>query len=289
MATIRCGLVVLVMVLAVPSSGRATEFDRTLPAAPGMRLDVRLYGGEVVVRAWDQDAVRVRAIHFPTDVIECTAIGTEIRVRARTTAGSLHGIDLDIDVPAWMAIGIVGPYVDVAANGTQSGVTIETIRGDIRVGGGNGTILLSSMEGQIALENARGTARLRAANNGVRVSGFAGDLQAETVDGSVRLRGVVASRVEVSTMTGDILWEGPLAEDGRSQLISHSGDIDVTLPPSASATIAVHGLDGNLRCQFAAPAGRGADGGRLLVLGSGRSRLDLESFNGIISIRQSVR
>jgi hypothetical protein len=278
----------LAAVLLGASGVRAAEFDRTVPATPGMRLDARLFGGFIVVRAWDRDAVRVRASHFATDEIDVQPAGSEIQVRARTKAGAPHGIDLEISVPVWMPLTIAGPYVDVTASGTKAAVTVETVRGDIRLTGGSGAIQLSSIEGQVVLNGASGTARLRAVNNGIRVTGFTGTLQAQTVDGSVRLLEVDASSADVSTMSGDILWEGPLAADGRYQLVTHSGDIDVTLPAAASATVTIHALDGHVRSQFSQALRQDPDNRSVVVLGSGRPRLDLESFNGIISLRPST-
>jgi hypothetical protein len=278
----------LAAVLVGASGARAAEFDRIVPATPGMRLDARLFGGFIVVRAWDRDAVRVRASHFATDEIDVQPAGREIQVRARTRAGTEHGIDLEISVPVWMPMTIAGPYVDVTASGTRAGVTVETVRGDIRVTGGSGDIRLSSIEGQVVLDGASGTARLRAVNNGIRVTGFTGTLQAETVGGSVRLLQIAASNADVSTISGDILWEGPLAGDGQYQLVTHSGDIDVTLPVATSATVTIHALDGHVRSLFSQSLRRDSDHHGVLVLGSGRPRLDLESFNGIISVRPST-
>jgi DUF4097 and DUF4098 domain-containing protein YvlB len=242
-----------------------------------------------MVRAWDRDAVRVRASHFSTDEIDLQAVGRTAQVRARTRAGAPHGIDLDIDVPAWMAVTIAGPYVDVVITGTRADISVETVRGDIRVQGGNGTISLSTMEGQLILEQAQGTARLRAASHGIRVAEFTGAIRAETVEGSVRLLRVTSPDVDVSTMGGDILWEGPLAADGHYQLVTHSGDIDVTVPRSTAATVTVHALDGHVQSTFSAPLRADPDHRATLVLGSGRARLGLESFNGVISLRPSDR
>jgi hypothetical protein len=285
-STIRSTVLAIVTVLVVPAVLLAAEFDRTVQASAGMRLDVRLFGGEVAVRAWEKDEVRVRSSHFSSDEIEMVTSGKEIQVRARTRVGAPHGIDLEIDVPAWMAANVVGPYVDVTFSGTRAGVSVETVRGDIRVTGGQGTIALSSIEGQVVLDGATGQAKLRAANNGIRVAGFHGTLQAETVDGSVRLLQVAATDVDVSTMSGDILWEGPLVADGRYQLVTHSGDIDVTLPAASSdVTITAHALEGHVLSRFAPRLVPSSDHQVALVLGSGSQRFDVESFNGMISLR----
>ena len=280
-------ILALLLVALLAAAARGAEFDRRIPVQPGTRLDVRLYGGEVVIRGWDEDAVRVRAVHFDSDTIDLEAAGSEVRVRARTRAGAPHGIDLEIRVPSWMPLSVVGPYVDVQVSGTRADVRVETVRGDIRVTGGSGRLSLSSIEGQVVLEQARGDADLRAANNGIRVTGFEGTLRAEAVDGSLRLRQVVATRVEASAMAGDILWDGGLTADGSYHLATHSGDIDVTLPAASNATVTVHALDGHFHSAFRASDDGATRGGRLR-LGRGGPRLDLESFNGVISLRPAA-
>ena len=103
----------------------AAQFDRTVSAPRGTHLDVRLYAGQVVVRAWDRDAVRVRATHFSTDEIDLRKTGQAFAVRARARRGVPHGIDLEIDVPAWMAVDVAGTYLDVAVEGTAANVAAE--------------------------------------------------------------------------------------------------------------------------------------------------------------------
>lgn len=273
-------------ILLGPASGLAAEFDRTVPAARGARLDVRLFAGEVEVRAWDRDVVRVRATHFATDQVTLRSSGGIVAVRTRSRAGSPHAIDLVIDAPSWMPMSIAGTYVDISASGSRAGISAETVRGDVRVRGGAGRLTLKSIEGEVVLEGAEGQVALTGVNNGIRVSGLVGDLVAETVNGDVRLENIVSRSVEVGTDGGDISWTGPVAAGGHYRFASHGGDIDLTLDPMAGASVSVRAFEGEFRCTFPANLPERRPGKRFrFVLGSGAAALDLETFRGTITLR----
>ncbi len=276
------------LVFARPAN--AEDFDRTMAVAPGTRLDVRLYGGTIVVRAWDRDAVRVRATHFRTDSIDVRPTAQSLVVRARSRVGTPHAIDFDIDVPAWMDVALAGTYLDISVTGTRANVTAATVRGDVRVHGGAGAVTLKSIEGEVALEEGEGRADLTAVNNDVRVTGWKGDVVADTVNGSVKLQAVQASLVEVGTVDGDIAWNGAIADKGRYQFATHNGDIDVMVPASESAAVSVRAFEGRFRTTFPVkvPDDRGLRRPFSFVVGSGAARLDLETFGGTISLRHGT-
>jgi DUF4097 and DUF4098 domain-containing protein YvlB len=265
----------------------AAEFERTVPVVPGTRLDVRLYGGEVVVRAWDRDAVRIRATHFATDAIDVRNADGVVTVRARAEVGRPHAIDLTIDIPSAMPLAIAGTYVEISVTGSRASVSADTVRGDVRVHGGRGRIALKSLEGEVVLEGAEGSASLTAVNNSLRVTGLVGDLVASTVNGSVELERIDSTSVEVGTVGGDISWTGPVAGAGHYRFATHAGDIDITLAGPADAAVSVRPLDGQFRTTYpiTVPAGTARSKRFTLVLGSGAARIDLETFRGTISLR----
>ncbi len=283
-------LLLLCACLMVAAATAGAEFDRTIAAPRGSRLDVRLYGGEVIVRAWDRNDVRVRATHFRTDEIDLRLIGRIVQVRARARVGAPHAIDVEIDVPAWMDVAVAGTYVDVSVSGTRAAVKAETARGDVTVKGGAGNIALKSIEGDVVLEGGEGRADLSAVNNGVRVTGWKGDVFAETVNGGVTLQNLESASVEVGTVGGDIRWDGPMASQGRYQFATHDGDIDVTVGDRDNATVSVRSFEGHFRS--ALPVKVPDEGARRrrfsFVLGTGAARLDLETFRGTISLRRPV-
>ncbi len=276
------------VVAGTPSRAHAADFDRTVPAARGTRLDVRLFGGQILVHAWEKDAVRVRATHFRTDEIDVRTEGQALLVRAHARMGSPHAIDFEINVPAWMAVDVSGTYLDVAVDGTDADVTVKTVRGDIKVKGGAGTVKLESIDGEVALDGARGRADLSSVNNGIRVTGLRGQLFADSISGNVVLRGIEVTSAEVTTAGGDITWDGTISPAGHYQFATHSGAIDVGLAPQAGALVDVRTFQGAFRATFplTVPPPAGGQKRFSFVLGAGGARLDLETFNGTITLRR---
>jgi hypothetical protein len=271
-----------------PRGAAGEAFDRSFTVRPGTRLDVRLFGGEVVVRAWEQDRVRLRATHFRTDAIETRLEGSTLAVRPRAKVGSPHAIDLTIDVPSWMAVSVSGTYVDVSVTGSRADISVETVRGDVHVSGASGVISLKAIEGEVTLDQAAGRATLTAVNNGIRVGRFEGELVASTVNGAVTLEDVRSASVDVGTMGGDISWNGPMTASGRYQFATHTGDIDVALGREPSAAVSVRLFDGQFRSAYAVKTPDAGEKRKrfTFVLGGGASHLDLETFRGTISLRE---
>lgn len=280
------GLLGLLAILLLAAPAAAEDYDKSFPAPAGTRLQVRLFGGEVVVRAGDRNSVRLRATHFRTDSIEVQRQGSVLSVRARSRVGPPHAIDVTLEVPAWMPLSIAGTYLDITIAGSRASVSAETVRGDVRLNGGAGSISLKSIEGEVILEGAQGHTTLTAVNNGIRVKGLDGDLVAETVNGSVSLDGVRSRSVDVGTVSGDISWTGALRAAGRYQFATHGGDIDITLDAHPDATVAVRAFEGRFHSGYPAAGQPGGEGTRRrFVLGAGSARLDLETFRGTISVR----
>jgi DUF4097 and DUF4098 domain-containing protein YvlB len=143
--------------------------------AKGTRLVLSNQAGEVTVRAWDRDAVRVQANHGSRERIDVQAADNTLRVRARTTARGPAGlVDYTLTVPRWMPVNLSGTYLAANIEGTTAEVNVETVGGDLTLKGGSGTITLRSIEGEIRVENS------------------SGKIQATTVNDSISLTGVLA-------------------------------------------------------------------------------------------------
>ena len=281
-------LVALACLLPAPRPATAAEFDKTIPVRPGTRLDVRVFGGEIVVTAWAQDAVRIKATHFSTDTIDVKNEAQALTVRSRARAGKPHAIDFRIEVPAWMPVSLAGTYLDARVEGTRADVAVETVRGDVSVKGGDGQLRLKAVEGEVALEGGRGRAELSAVNDVALITGFDGELLVETVSGDVKVRDVNVRSAVVSAMSGDIAWSAPLAPSGRYELATHDGDIDLTLPAATNATVGVRAFEGDALTTFPVklPQGDAARKRFTFTLGSGSAHLEVETFTGTISIRK---
>ena len=117
-----------------PRDTRPPQTDQTISVTRGARLTVNNFAGEVVIKAWDRDQVRVQARHVPRAKVNIRQTGTAVVVNSET-----HGavsVDYEINAPAWMPIKVEGTFNFVTVEGSQSDVSAETVRGDVVIKGG---------------------------------------------------------------------------------------------------------------------------------------------------------
>jgi DUF4097 and DUF4098 domain-containing protein YvlB len=281
------------MLAAPPQERRETrppQTDQTVTVARGTRLLIDNFAGEVLVRAWDRDSVRVQARHASRARVNLKTVTTGLRVSSAAEHGPPGSVDYEITAPAWMPIKVDGQFNFVTIEGTQAEVTVETVRGNVVVKGGNG-VTAKSVEGDITVEGAKGKITLNSINQGITITGTSGEIHAETVNGPIALSRMDASTVEASTINGNITYEGSVVNSGRYRLTSHNGTITVAVPESSNATFAVRsyhgGFNSNLPVKGDSDPREVRKGRRVLfTLGNGSAEFELESFNGGIRLRK---
>ncbi|MEO6213425.1 MAG: DUF4097 family beta strand repeat-containing protein [Vicinamibacterales bacterium] len=268
---------------------RGPQTDQTVPVARGARLIVDNFAGEVIVKAWDRDQLRVQARHPSRVKIGIRTTGTGITVRA-DSSGPPASVDYEIMAPAWMPMKVEGTYNFITVEGSQSDVTAETTRGDIVIKGGAGAIVAKSVQGEVLVEGARGRITVSSVNEGIRIMGASGDITAETTNGSISMTGVTSSIVDATTINGDVVFEGSMADNGRYRFATHNGDITAAVPENSNATFIVRTYTGDFstNLQLTGPPRSETRRGRraTYTLGKGSAEMDLETFGGSIRIRR---
>src|SRR5215510_8713186 len=248
--------------------------DQTVNVAKGTKLDVNNFAGDVIVKVWDRDAVRVEATHSDRETVDIKQGEQTLTVRSRSTRGGPpRSLDYTITVPKWMAITVGGNYADV----------------NMDVVGGSGFVSLKSIQGQITLEKAKGRVEVRALNEGIHLADISADLSAESTNGSIMLDRIDSSNVDLYTVNGNISYDGPIKDKGLYRLTTHNGMIAMPVADRVNATVTVRTYNGGIRSTFTLP-GDNADQRRnkrlTLTLGNGSAHVELESFGGTISLRR---
>ncbi len=287
----------IVAALAVPASTspgrqaqrepRSPQTDQTVSVSRGARLVVNNFAGEVVVRTWDRDQLRVQARH---------TLRTKINVRTSPTAVSIgadtHGptasVDYEITAPSWMPMKIEGTYNFVTIEGAQSEVSAESVRGDVVIKGGTGTIVARSIQGGVSVEGARGRINVSSVNEDIRISGASGDITAETTNGHITLSKIMAANVELATINGNVLFEGTVNDKGRYRFTTHNGNILVGVPDESNVSFIVRTYNGSFASSLnvSGPPKSEARRGRRVTytLGSGSAEMEMETFGGSIRL-----
>ncbi len=264
---------------------RAPDTDETVTVTRGTRLTVNAFAGEVIVRSWGRDAVRVQGRHSSRTRVAIRPSGSVVAVSA---AGGPGSVDYEINVPAWMPVKVEGTYIYISIEGTQADVAAETVRGDIAIKGGASSVTAKSIEGEVMLDGPRGRINASSVNQGITITGGNGEFVVETTNGHISLSSMESASVDAATINGNIKYDGTVAASGKFRFSTHNGSIVVTVPEATSAAFTVRTYNGSLNTNLPLKTtGEVRRGQRATyTLGSGSADFELESFGGTIQLRK---
>jgi putative adhesin len=289
------GTALLLAIAAAPAAQertpRAPQTDQTVPVSRGTRLTVDNFAGEVVVRTWDKDSLRVQARHASRTRVNIRPTPAGVRLSASSPNGPAGSVDYEITAPAWMPMKIEGQFIYVTVEGAQNEVAVETVRGDIVLKGGSGSISAKTIDGEILVEGARGKITVSSVSQPIKVTGASGEITAETTNGSISLARIESSSVEAVTVNGNVVYEGTLADNGRYSFSTHNGDITMTVPETANASFSVRTYNGEFGTSLPLKGPEKSElrrGKRVTyTLGTGSAEVEMESFGGAIRLRRA--
>jgi DUF4097 and DUF4098 domain-containing protein YvlB len=270
---------------AISTLALTGQIDTTVPAQRGQRLEVNSFGGEINVKSWARNAVRVQATPSSRTEVSVSTAGSTVSIRTEGRRGPASAVDLAITAPTWMALDLSGVYTDVTVEGIRAPVTVETVQGEVEVAGGEGLVSLRSVQGSVSLRGAKGRIQVHSVNEDVHVTDASGEITAETVNGEIELEKVNATSLDASTVNGDVSYEGPIHNGGRYSLSSHKGDITLAVSPATNAAVSVSTFSGDFESEFPVTLTEGRKGKRFnFTLGNGSAQVTLESFQGTVRL-----
>ena len=131
-------------------------------------------------------------------------------------------VDVEIRVPAGVAVDIENDVGDVYATGVQGDFNADTGSGDVTARDGRGEVSADTGSGDVTVAGHQGDVNADTGSGDVHVEGVVGEVIADTGSGNVMLTDVQASRVEADTGSGDIEMQGV---SGSIYADTGSGDI----------------------------------------------------------------
>jgi DUF4097 and DUF4098 domain-containing protein YvlB len=223
-----CALLVLVAATAGASTLEQT-FDRTYDVRPGARLTLDNVNGRVMVTAWDQPRVRVRAEQRVES--HDGARAKQVMAGLVNVAAADGGLRVHTNYPknedgffAWLAGTTVQASVRYEITVPRSmNLDVETVNGAVSATNVNGVLRFSTTNGRITIERCTGQLDASTTNGGI-----AAELLAVTPGRSVRLSTTngrisvavprtLAARVDASTTNGSVSSEIPVIASGSNR------------------------------------------------------------------------
>jgi hypothetical protein len=123
------------------------QTDTVVSISPGSRLVIEDFRGDVTVRVWNRNEMRVVGDHSRRTVTDIVRSGSTVRLRADAWGGPAQ-VDYDITVPASMDLDVRGAFISTDVDGVEGEVRVFSTNGDISVRGGRGFVSLETVNGR---------------------------------------------------------------------------------------------------------------------------------------------
>lgn len=224
------------------SSSNHMRFDITVPSQYNAKIHTS--GGDIEVRGSLNGTVKGST--SGGDVVLGNVTGGKVDLS--TSGGDMRTGDIQADVTLRTSggnieLGSVGGEASVSTSGGDikvksvgKSLKASTSGGDIEIGDVGGEAKVSTSGGEIKVRKVSGSATLSTAGGNIDLAMASGTVKANTAGGDINLKNVTGS-IEASTAGGDVVAELRPTGKGKSKLSSAGGEISLSIPEDAKATI----------------------------------------------------
>ncbi len=272
----------------------SSRIDTTIAFSRGGTVELQLTAGEIIVTSWSRDQVRVRATSERSE-LRLDASSAYLNLGLRSGASHSGDTHFELTVPVGTRIRANTTSGDIRITGTKGEVEARTQRGDIVIEDAGSNVDITAFSGDVDVTTVAGNLRVSVLSGDVQARGVNGDVEVKTVSGEIDLRDARSRFVRANSTSGGITFEGTIDGNGRYELQTHSGDVDLTLPASVNAILELSTYSGGIESDFplvlvpGPQAGEGSHGKRFRFTipegARGGARILAESFSGDINIR----
>ena len=228
-------------------AGEELGLERRTEVEARAVVSLCLNEGDVIVRGWERNEVRVRAegegtLRLLTANVR-PAPRVEVLVSEESDAelgagdcGSNRTVELTVPRGATIKIESRTGNVEVA---DVAEARIKVLSGDVDVRRISRAVEVSCLSGDVSVSDSTGPVRVESVSGdvevrNVRTSSASDSFEAKSTSGDVTIEGVGHGRVTGSAVSGNLLYTGALARGGSYDFRTISGDVMLELPANAS-------------------------------------------------------
>ena len=311
-----CVTLVGISVHAQSSSRAGDTIDTLFNVARNGVIDITLRSGTLVVRGSERSTAELRAngsdYRLRSSGVSVTLAVAESFNRftgARSLSRRSDEPDIALLVPRGVRLVINGTSTDVHVSDVAGDVEVHLRSGDVRLEALGGRVIVETISGDVSVVGGVGDLRVTTVSGDLVARSVRGSADVHTTSGTVLLGVDRATQVQVDAVSGDIEFDGSLADDARLRFTTHSGDIVLRLPDSVGGQLDVSTFNGEisggamtLMPSFETGDGRRKTGdGRVRTaredrstrryeFGSGGSaRITVSTYNGDVALRLGAR
>jgi DUF4097 and DUF4098 domain-containing protein YvlB len=185
--------------------------------------------GPITIKPSRNRQVVITTVSYSEDVsLENEQRGSRIELRSISPREAGGLVDYTVLVPDDSLVRVRSSSGTVHAQGLRGDLILQAETATVEVSDVSDAHLhVNTLSGPISLMNIRNS-----------------HLDVRSVSGDVTLHDVSGSSVEVNSARGRINYDGDPGAAGEFRLMSHSGDLYISIPTSASVDISSHSVNG---------------------------------------------
>jgi DUF4097 and DUF4098 domain-containing protein YvlB len=307
------------------------NFSRSVKVGAQGELDLQNMSGSITVTRGGGNELKIDAVkkaRAATDeaaremlqlvTIEVTERAGRVEVRTRyphvdrerQRRGEHRNMNVsvayNITAPAGTRMRINSMSGGISVSDIGGELSLEAMSGHITVERAARLVAAKTMSGDVTVTDAKSDAMLTTGSMSGDVTlkqVTAREISAEVISGTITLIDVGCDRLGAQTTSGNVSFEGKLADRGRYKFGAHSGNIKIALAGDTGFQLDANSWGGNVKSELALKnteqgvadsrrARGGGSGGRIRMLkgtyGDGSAVLDLSTFSGTIVITRRV-
>src|SRR5579863_3792410 len=258
----------------------AHHFEKQFTVQSHPLITLHNPSGKVIISSWDKPTVMVVSDHdSPKIEVDAEQVDNRVDVVTHLLADNVSPNDLRVNY-----VITVPEDAELQVHSDSGTVSISNILGDMSV---------ESVAAGIDAENIGGYLVVQTVGGAFQCMRCTGRIEVHSISGDIRLVDDHSSSIFAQTSTGSILLASDFLANGVYRLKNYSGPINVNFSPTDSFDVDAASLYGKVDNQaklvphshFDQRLPRFARG----LFGSfnqGRAKLELSSFNGIITIHK---
>lgn len=286
--------------------------------------------GRITVNGWDRDVIEAHSVSERGDEVVIATRNEDPGTRtlflkadyadleepaaptSRVTAppiidGKAVKVHLEVNLPrdaeidliqVWRSpVQVSGMETPISVSGDQSSVilnrvgavVVRTRSGNVEIVDASGAVEIGTTSGAVRVHNVRGSVRVVSISGPIEIKCSRGRTQVANTEAPIELINI-DGEVEAVATNSSVRFTGALREDGRYDLKSMSGRVEMILPGNT------HGFDATLssyrgiietdfNLSVKSPDSDGPQQRRLIRHpGNGRARIALDSFDGFVRL-----
>ena len=280
--------VILLLTLLLPLPLAAQQrIDRRMAVSSTASIRINDLVGMVRLVGWDRDSLVVVG-ELPSRGGQLYFGGSrdaaKLGLEGTDTSAVVSSATLEVRVPRRARVSVRGATVSLDAEGLEGDLDFITTAGRLHLEGAPHAVTAETLDGNVEVAGPVTSLRVRTAGGTVVLRGIRGDVTATTVSGAILVGGARISRGRLETVSGEIAWKGAIERGGSLDTQTHSGNIELRLPPALGFDLELSAPAGNISSEFTLPGKPGLNGTLRTSIGDGGAAITARTFRGRISL-----